>query len=114
MIYNSLHIESTLCTQFCQMALIKTIYTTLNQSERSTHSKQKKNQKSKTWNFFLIFILLKVKENRTIMNLPNMDLADFQMLAALTNAAAAAQQQQQAAAVSNKAAACIKFKNVFF
>ena len=44
------------------------------------------------------------------MNLPNMDLADFQMLAALTNAAAAAQQQQQAAAVSNKAAACIKFK----
>ena len=30
------------------------------------------------------------------MNLPNMDLADFQMLAALTNAAAAAQQQQQA------------------
>ena len=38
-----------------------------------------------------------------------MDLADFQMLAALTNAAAAAQQQQQAAAVSNKAAACIQF-----
>ena len=43
-----------------------------------------------------------MKENRTIMNLPNMDLADFQMLAALTNAAAAAQQQQQAAAVSLK------------
>merc|ERR1712223_165547 len=32
------------------------------------------------------------------MNLPNMDLADFQMLAALANASAAAQQQQQAAA----------------
>jgi hypothetical protein len=31
------------------------------------------------------------------MNLQNMDIADFQMLAALTNAAAAAQQQQQAA-----------------
>ena len=29
------------------------------------------------------------------MNLPNMDLADFQMLAALANASAAAQQQQQ-------------------
>lgn len=43
-----------------------------------------------------------------------MDLADFQMLAALTNAAAAAQQQQQAAAVSNKAAACIQFKHLFF
>ena len=48
------------------------------------------------------------------MNLPNMDLADFQMLAALTNAAAAAQQQQQAAAVSNKAAACIQFKHLLF
>ena len=96
------------------MALIKIKYTTLNQSERSTHSKQKKNQKSKTWNFFLILNLKKVKENRTIMNLPNMDLADFQMLAALTNAAAAAQQQQQAAAVSNKAAACIHFKHLFF
>ena len=98
------------------MALIKIKYTTLNQSERSTHSKQKKNQnqKSKTWNYFLILNLKKVKENRTIMNLPNMDLADFQMLAALTNAAAAAQQQQQAAAVSNKAAACIHFKHLFF
>ena len=52
------------------------------------------------------------------MNLPNMDLADFQMLAALTNAAAAAQQQQQAAAVSNKAAVqkCIFliFKGSYF
>lgn len=32
------------------------------------------------------------------MNISNMNLEDFQMLAALTNAAAAAQQQQQAAA----------------
>ena len=37
-----------------------------------------------------------MKKGQNTMNLPNMDLADFQMLAALTNAAAAAQQQQQA------------------
>ena len=46
-----------------------------------------------------------MKKGQNTMNLPNMDLADFQMLAALTNAAAAAQQQQQAqqaAAVSAK------------
>merc|ERR1712051_516923 len=60
--------------------------------------KAKEKPKIKNLNFFLILNLKKVKENRTIMNLPNMDLADFQMLAALTNAAAAAQQQQQAAA----------------
>merc|ERR1711997_1086082 len=38
----------------------------------------------------------KIGKNRIIpnkMNLPNMNLEDFQMLAALTNAAAAAQQQ---------------------
>merc|ERR1711971_1270900 len=60
--------------------------------------KAKEKPKIKNLKFFLILNFKKVKENRTIMNLPNMDLADFQMLAALTNAAAAAQQQQQAAA----------------
>merc|ERR1711971_735560 len=60
--------------------------------------KAKEKPKIKNLKFFLILNLKTVKENRTIMNLPNMDLADFQMLAALTNAAAAAQQQQQAAA----------------
>merc|ERR1711971_131318 len=60
--------------------------------------KAKEKPKIKNLKFFLILNFKKVKENRTVMNLPNMDLADFQMLAALTNAAAAAQQQQQAAA----------------